>query len=287
MPEPQEPTPVEPQEPPVQGTAEPQQQAEPQEPPVAQEPKSEPTEPQEPAPEPKKYVLKVDGEDIEKTEEEIQELARQGLKFTHKMQQLSEYEKQVQTQVQLAKAVQADPTYAKAQIARQMGYQDPSFLFSNPQPPPEWLKEQNPQQYYEHLSYYNEMLRAKVVVDTAYTNYMGAAAQGANSTLFSQVALEKGLDENQKNELASFIQTNFRPDATGMYSKEIAESAYWAKFGRDAGAKAKIQNTNNIQKTIKKAASANTSTSTRPPQPTKSVLGQDFMELVRSESGRT
>ena len=266
MPEPQEPTvPVEPTEPVQPNPTEPTQPQEPTEPVEPQEP-TEPTEPTEPAepsepqappppPEKKKYNLKVDGaeQEVEWSEDELLEHARKGLAFTKKTQVLAELEKQHQQDLSIAQQVKTDPTFMKAQLARLQGY-EPSVIFANPQPPPDWLKETYPDQWAQLKADYDFTVRVKSSVDNAFNSYVQMTSDQNNQTVFQKARLSFELSDEQYNRLVTHVRNKVMPDRMGLYSFDDVETQYWALFGRENAAAEKLKTSESINASLQRGA---------------------------------
>lgn len=207
---------------------------------------------QETAPSPKMWKLKFGEEELEKTEEELLQLAQAGLGFTKKSQGLSEYEKSVNDKVRLAEQMLSDPMTFKWQVAKNANIPIES-LFITPQQPPEWLKETDPVAYGEQMANFKMQLLQKQYVDATLQQTMQRYVVENNTALINKARIDSDLNETQTNQLMQTLNTFYRPNDYGMFTREQVDMATRALFGVNAVRDTKLQTSNNLVKSIKKS----------------------------------
>ena len=219
----------------------------------------EPTQTEEPLPPPppekKKFVLKVDGQDVEKeyTEDEERAELQKAIAFSKKQQALAEFEKTHQQDLSIAQQVKTDPTFMKAQLARLQGY-DPSIVFANPTPPPDWLKETNPDAWAQAKADHDFTVRAKSSIDQAFNSYVQMTSETNNRTVFEKAKMHFDLSDDQYNRLTAHVRNKVMPDRMGLYSFEDVETQYWALFGRENAAAEKLKTSESINASLQRGA---------------------------------
>ena len=219
----------------------------------------EPTQTEEPLPPPppekKKFVLKVDGQDDEKeyTEDEERAELQRAIAFSKKQQALAEFEKTHQQDLNIAQQVKADPIFMKAQLARLRGL-DPSIVFATPQPPPDWLKEADPNAWAQAKADYNFSVLAKSDIDQAYNSYVQMTSETNNRTVFEKAKMHFDLSDDQYNRLTTHVRNKVMPDRMGLYSFEDVETQYWALFGRENAAAEKLKTSESINASLQRGA---------------------------------
>lgn len=219
----------------------------------------EPTQTEEPLPPPppekKKFVLKVDGQDVEKeyTEDEERAELQKAIAFSKKQQALSEMEKTYQQDLSIAQQVKTDPTFMKAQLARLQGY-EPGIVFANPTPPPDWLKEMNPDAWAQAKAEHDFTVRAKSSIDQAYNSYVQMTSETNNRTVFEKAKMHFDLSDDQFNRLNAHVRNKVMPDRMGLYSFEDVETQYWALFGRENAAAEKLKTSESITASLQRGA---------------------------------
>ena len=261
---------VEPVQAPVEPPQEPVQAVEPI------EPVQEPVEPQL-----QRYVLRVDGKDVEVDESEIKELAQKGFSFNQRMQAIAEMERANQQKLQLADGLLNSPEATKFVLAKQLGY-DPNMVLGNVQPPdPSW-RETYPEQFGRAQAQYELAQNQRQAFESTVSNMLALNAQSANDAVFQKARLENNLDDTQYQQVRNFVTQRFRPNPNGMFSAEDVNLATMALFGRDRIASEKLKNSQNIQQTIKQAGSTRGQVSQRPenisPQSKEAREYKEFVE---------
>jgi len=236
---------------------------------------------------------KVDGQEVvwdvrdPAQRKQLSENARQGVHYTKKMQILSESEKANQGWADIGRSVVNDPVFMEMQMAKQLGYQDPSIVFSNPQQPPEWLKESDPSAYADQLANYREVVRAKEIVKNATASYRETVASQSNAVLFQNARLKYELDDTKADQLQSFVTGKFKPNNLGMYDESDMEKAYWSLFGKEVSAREKLTSSENIRKTIQKAtrgAPAKAVSDKHQTMTKKQKDDKDYVEFIREQT---
>jgi len=201
---------------------------------------------------------KVDGEDREydlndpEVRAQVQETLSKGYDYTKKLQRIADFEKANEGLISLGRAVTQDPMYLKASIAQQMGY-DPGKLYATPQPPPEWLKTENPEGYADALADHREHTRMLEVVNRATDQATRSLAQKNNELLFERARLQYELSPDEYARVTNYVSTKIQPGQNGLYENDDVKSAYWALFGERRSGQQKLETSENIRKTIKGA----------------------------------
>lgn len=204
-------------------------------------------------PEPKKYKLKINGQEEEWDEAKVIEFAQKGADYGRKMQSISEWEKGKQQQLQLAEQIMADPIAVKSMIARQLGY-DPNMVMGNIQPPdPSW-KEMYPEQYGRQVAIYELAQQQKQVFENAVQGIITANAQSANTAAFEKARITHELNDAEFAQVRQFVNENMRPNQAGMYSEAQIQAAVRATVDRSATEK--LNTANRVQQNLKKAANS-------------------------------
>lgn len=204
-------------------------------------------------PELPKWKLKHGGEEIEVDENEVRNLAQQGLDYTKKMQSLSAVEKSRALESQLAQAVMGNPILAKAALLGQAGLPVEQLL-TDPVLPNEAYRETYPDVYNQQVAQYNTHMQIKKAADTIFNALQAQSVQSNNQGVLERARLENNLDDGQFQQVQGFVFNRMRPNQSGMYSSEDVNYAVMALYGRDKIASEKLTQANKIQQTIKSAS---------------------------------
>ena len=236
---------------------------------------------------PKVWKIKVDGEESEKTEEELLALAQQGAHYSKKMAAVSDMEKSIQQRAILENVAANDPTIWKMAMARQMGY-DPTVVFATPQPPPQEMRDLNPEGYIQAYIAYETQTQQKAGIDRALQQFIATTAQMTNQGLLSKARLNHNLSEDEYRKVGEFLTQRMRPGVWGMYSDQDLEYAVFATLGQDRVAQAKLKTSENLRQKIKQAAKVTPKPISQKPKEVdpKKKADSEFLQFVKDRTGQ-
>ena len=245
----------------------------------------------EPTPETdEQFLIKtvVDGQeqvfDIRDAEQRktLQENAQKGFGYTKKMQSLSEWEKANQSQLQFSQMIMNDPDILKISVARQNGL-DPASLYGQLQMPDPSLVESNSVLYNQLLFDYQTKAWQRQQIENMTQAYGKIQADMNNSALFERARIEHELNDQEFNQVKTFLTMNFRPNNFNMYTKEQMDVAAGAIVGKTRQAQQQMTAIQKIDKSIKTASQPQTaSVKVRPVAPAKKDT-DDFHRYVREK----
>lgn len=213
-----------------------------------------------------KFKIKRNGEDIELTQEQLLEEAQKGYDYTRKTQELAEVRKQQEWKINTFDQLAQNPAMMKLAMATQLGY-DPSLVVANPTPPPQELAQADPVLYTRLQTNYENDMRNKQVIDQAVNAYISKTATENNVATLNLVAIENNLNDQQKSEVAQFVQNNLRAAGTGMYSKNQIEIAVTALYGKQKQQEKVLNTANQVRTNLKKIADTPPASNPKKQQP--------------------
>ncbi|MBE3116857.1 hypothetical protein IMZ68_06595 [Candidatus Bathyarchaeota archaeon] len=217
------------------------------------------------------YIFKmvVDGNeevlDIRNADQrkKLEENARQGIKFTKKMQSVAEWEKANQAQTQFNSMIMADPDILKISVAKQNGL-DPSSLYGELKPPDPNLANVDPALYNQLAFEYQTRAWQRNQIETMTQAYGKMQSEMNNTALFERARIEHDLNDVEFNQVKTFLAMNVRPNNFGMFSREQMDFATSAIVGKSRQAQQQMNTIKKIDQSIKSAAQPmNSSAKTR------------------------
>jgi len=175
-----------------------------------------------------------------------------------------------------------DETLQKGMAAKALGM-DPRIAFLEPSDPPETLKEYDPDSYYKQKYEADSIRKEKARLDEYFGKIKSQSSQQFNEALFAKARVTHDLNDQQLGQVQEFIQNRIQPGAGGLYTDDDLSLAVTALFGVERAGKAKLESTEKIRTTIKKAGSSTSpAASPKPPKLTKEQKErQEFHEFVK------
>lgn len=233
---------------------------------------------------------KVDGQEVvwdirdPEQRKQLSANARQGFHYSKKLQALSEAEKANEGWTQLGRAAVSNPAFLQAMMAEKLGY-GPEVLYGPTQPPPDWMREQDPNAYADALASHKESIRARAIIDRSVETYLGQVSSSTNQILFDRVKLQQELSDAEAKTLRQYVEAKIKPNNLGVFEAQDVENAYWALFGRQRMASEKLKTSEQIKKTIQQAATPQSATSVKPERLTKKQKeDRGFVDYVRENA---
>lgn len=238
------------------------------------------------------FIIKtvVDGQeqifDIRDTEQRkaLQENAQKGFHYNKKMQSMSEWDKANQAQIQFNQMIMNDPDILKISVARQNGL-DPASLYGTLQVPDPSLQETNPMLYNQLVFDYQTKAWQREQIGKMTEAYGKMQADMNNNALFERARIEHELNDQEFNQVKTFLTMNFRPNSFNMFTKEQMDVAASAIVGKSRQAQQQINAISKIDKSIKQASQAPSNTSVRNRSiPPSQKDNDDFHKFVREKT---
>jgi len=214
----------------------------------------------------------------------LQDNVQKGAHYTKKMQSMSEWEKANQSQIQFNQMIMNDPDILKISVARQNGL-DPASLYGTLQAPDPSLAESNPSYYNQLVFDYQTKAWQRQQIENMTNAYGKMQADMNNNALYEKARIEHELNDNEFNQVKTFLVMNMKPNNFNMFTQEQMEVAASAIVGKSRQAQQQINAISKIDKSIKQASQApsNTSVRNRSVAPSQRDT-EDFHKFVREKT---